>query len=894
MKAKRFDKTPPLADKLLLWYCDNAAIEDLRGDLEELFYINLTRMSARRARLIYWLQIMSLIFSYAVRRRKQKSSFNVYSSTSINVDVLRNYFKIATRSLVKNKMFSVINVLGIAVGMAAFLFIVHYVRYEKSYENFHAKATNIWRITLDQYNGSEFLMSDCETHAALGPTVKEKMPEVEDFVRMFKIDGLHNVKAGAKKFLDEGLYFADSSVFNIFSLHILEGDSAKALRDPMQVTITESRAEKYFGRKNNVLGEIISIDGNPYSVTAVISDLQPNTHLKFCVLASHTSLNALYKERYDEGDWIGNNEFTYLLMKPGTSLKDFNAKLTALSLSLKDKLNNARYTAEPIKDIHLFSHKNFEPDVNGDGNTVYLLMTIAWVIIVIAWVNYVNLSTARAIGRAREVGVRKVIGSRRMQLVLQFLTESVILNILSGIIALILFYSILPFLRDLTGQPLPLDFIFDPVFWLFFFSLISIGSLLSGAYPAFVLSSFQPVAVLKGRFQSSIHGKRLRKGLVIFQFSATIVLIIFLCAVYLQIEHLRSYDIGMNINRTVVVRAPQLEVPDSVYESTYESRYQSLKSELLNHSEIQKVARSTYVPGMPVSELRTARFTRKGESEKEGQYRYNFFWVDADFVPLLDMKLIKGRNFENGTSNTNQVIINEEAVQRLGFSSNEEAIGSQITTTRWKGDPYTIIGVLKNSYLNSPKEAPVPMLFMYWKIAGFFTVRVRADDMTETIGSIKQAWDKVFPGMVFHYFFLDQNYDQQYLSDIRFGKVTGYFSGLAVLIACLGLFGLSSFTMLQRLKEISIRKVMGASVPRIVRLLSSDFMKFIFIATVLSVPIAYFAIKEWLSGYVIRIDLNVWLFVLPIIFIFLIALITVSFQTVKTARANPIRSLKQE
>ena len=805
--------------------------------------------------------------------------------------MLTNNLRIAYRNLNKNRIFSYINILGLAIGMAAFLFIVQYVRFERSYEDFHQNANNIYRITTAFYNGSEYVMTDCETYAPIGPLLKDKMPEVVDFVRMYGLDGIINVKAGTQNFLESGLYWADHSVFNVFTYQSVNGDLKKALIAPFEAVLSESMAKKYFGR-TNIIDESIEIDKNIYRIKAVIADLPANTHLKFSFLLSRLSLKTL-KPWYPDDRWNNNNEFTYVLTVPGTNLEGFNKKLTSLSTTeLKDVIPQERFVAELIKNIHLYSDNLYEPEAGGNAQAVYYFTIVALFIIAIAWINYVNLSTARAIERAREVGIRKVMGSQKIQLVLQFLAESFIVNVIAGLLALILFQVAFPFFRDLSGQPLQLNVMKDQFLWLLFLGLITIGSLLSGIYPAFVLASFNPAAVLKGKFQSSSHGQLLRKGLVIFQFSATVVLIISMCTVYLQIQFLRKQDLGMNLDQTLVLTGKQLNVTDSVFKQTS----QTLKTELLKNPAITSISRSESLPGVDMQELSTTSVTRLGESgEGDRGYLYYFFKVDADYVPTLNMTFVAGRNFENGLPNHDQIIINEEAVRLLGFASAEQALGSKVTfRTRNNTEGSTIIGVLKNFYFRSPKEGHLPMLFYYGEPAQYFAIQVRADDIRETISSVKSVWSKVYANTVFNYFFLDEKYDQQYRADAQFGSVMAAFSGLIIFIACLGLFGLSSYTITQRTKEIGIRKVLGASVAEIVRLLSMNFAKTVIIAALIALPIAYVAMDSWLSNYFVRISLSAWIFVFAIAVILLLAMVTVSFQTFKTAIANPTDSLKQE
>ena len=803
--------------------------------------------------------------------------------------MFKNNLLIAYRNLLKNRVFSYVNILGLAIGMAAFLFIVQYVRFERSYENFHVNADNTYRLLAEFYKGSEYVMTDCETYAPLGPLLKEKMPEVVDFVRLYGIDGLINVRAGEKNFLESGFYWADHSIFNVFTHTVVSGDASKALIAPFETVLTESMAKKYFGR-TDVIDESIEIDKNIFRIKAVIADVPANTHLKFSFLLSRLSFKTV-KPWYPDDKWNNNNEYTYVLTSPGTDLKAFNRKLKELSSNeLKDVLPQERIVAEPINDIHLYSDNPYDPEPGGSAQSVFYFTLIALFIIAIAWVNYVNLSTARAVERAREVGIRKVMGSVKLQLVLQFLAESFIVNVIAGVLALFLFQITFPFFRDLSGQPIPLNLTQYQSFWLLFFALIGVGSLLSGIYPAFVLASFNPAAVLKGKFQSSSHGQLLRKGLVVFQFSATVVLIIAMITVYLQVQFLRKQNLGMNIDQTLVLTGTQVNVPDSIFSLTSEA----LKTELMKDPSIRYVARSEAIPGQ-LQELSTTSIKRLGETESDRGYLYYFFKVDANYVQAMNLKLVAGRNFEDGLPNQDQIIINEESAKLLGFSNAEEAIGQRVTfNTRGDSKGSTVIGVLKDFFFRSPKETHLPMFFYYGEPADFFTLQVKSADMDQTISSVAAAWSKIYPNTVFNYYFLDEKYDHQYRADMQFGKVMAAFSGLIIFIACLGLFGLSSYTITQRTKEIGIRKVLGASVSEIVRLLSLNFAKTVSVGALIALPVAYFTMEQWLSNYFVRITLNAWIFVFAFAVIMLLALVTVSVQTIKSAIANPVDSLKQE
>jgi putative ABC transport system permease protein len=798
-----------------------------------------------------------------------------------------SYSRTAWRSLLKNRVFTVINIVGLAAGIAAFLFITTYVGFEKSYENFIPNADNTWRITLDQYNGSEYVVTDCETHAPMAPILKDRFPEVVDYVRMFNNDGLRYVEAGERKFMESGIYFADPSVFNILGVDLKSGDPSKALNEPNQVVISESQAVKMFG-KTDAIGEPFKIDGELYHVSGVFADRESNTHLKFNFLASHITLPKT-RDWYNETDWNGNNEYTYLLMEPGTDLGEFNQKLLVVCDELKDKLNNAKYVAEPMTSIHLHSNKTFEPEPNGNAKVVYFLTMIAVFIIVIAWVNYMNLATARAVERAKEVGIRKVMGSQKSQLIVQFLTESLIVNLIAGFIGLVFFQSAMPLFRELTGLPLSSGLVTDLPFWTLFGALVFVGAILAGIYPAFVLSSFRPALVLKGKFQSSSHGQLLRKALVIFQFGTTIILIVGVSVVYLQVSHLRSVDIGADLQQTLSVRAPRMDVEDSVFMS----RYSSFKNLVMQNSSVQSIAVSESFPGIPVTEMSTTGISVVGRQGNAGEFIYYWYAMDEDFIPTMNMTLAAGRNFQ--PSDIGNMLINEEAAKQLGFQKPEDAVGAQLTFIDWRTQkPVTVIGVVKNFYQRSPKEVHLPMAFPYSQRGRYFTFRFNTANVQELLASVKQEFENSFSGDPFNYSFIDQRFDQQYRSDVQFGRVMGTFSLLAVIIACLGLFGLSSYTIVQRRKEIGIRKILGASVPEIVSLLSGSYVKIVFLSSLIALPIAWLTVNNWLSGYTTRIALNVWIFVIPVIVILATALITVGFQTIVSATANPANALKQE
>jgi putative ABC transport system permease protein len=556
----------------------------------------------------------------------------------------------------------------------------------------------------------------------------------------------------------------------------------------------------------------------------------------------------------------------------GEELKRFNASVT--------------YLLQPLEHIHLYSHYMMEPAPNGDGKTTYLLLGIAFFIAVIAWVNYINLATARAISRAKEVGIRKTIGSQRRQLIVQFLSESAVLNGLALILALIIVLVAIPGFNQLSGQQLSFSLLKEANFWLFAVGLFVIGVFFSGLYPAFVLSGFRPIEVLKGKMTATRQGALLRKGLVVFQFAASLFLLIGTVAVYRQIQYMRKQSLGINIDQTLVVRPPVVGI-----DSTYLQRMTALKDALNQETIIKTATISTSIPGEAVQW--NAGGIKLVGTDESTQKQYRVIGVDYDYLGTYDVKLIAGRSFSKDFGTDDQaVIFNRKGVEQLGFDKPEEALGKRIDF--W-GQQYTIVGVTNNFHQQSLREAFEPLIFrLLPEIRGYLSVKSTGEQASRVIDVVKANWNKFLPGNTFEYFYLDDHFDAQYKADERFGQVFGLFTSLGIFVACLGLFGLASFTTMQRTKEIGIRKVLGASVTGILRLLYREFAVLLLIAFAVAVPIAWFTINNWLEGYAFRSNVHWTSFVMPFALILLIALLTVSFQSIKAAVANPVKSLRTE
>ncbi|MEM8901650.1 MAG: ABC transporter permease, partial [Bacteroidota bacterium] len=769
--------------------------------------------------------------------------------------MLLHHVKAAFRILSRFKFFSFINVLGLATGMAACLLILQYVQYEKSYESHIPHADRVARLTMDSYVGDEVVTQDAETYRTIGPLLKEELPEVVNYVRMNAVD-TREFRHEGRAFRQDKIYIGDSSVFDVLHVELVHGDTETALREPFQITISERLAEKIYN-KTDVVGEIIKIAFGDaeldMNIVGVMKNSPSTTHLKIEAIVSY--ITATQNFGYEDDDWNGNNDYTYVQLAEGVTHEHFVQKLEAVNdrLLAEERMENDRFLSQPISDIHLLSHKTYEPEPNGDARTVNFLAIIGLIIIVIACVNYVNMTTAKALERAREVGIRKVIGSYKSQLWGQFMIEAAVLNVLAGIVALGMVLLALPWFKSLTSIPEGMLFWNSPFFWALFFGLILMSVILSGIYPALVLSSFKPIATLKGRFTHGDHGQLLRKLLVIFQFSMAVILIAGSFTVSTQVRHMLKKDLGLSPEQTLAVRSP---FTDSLL-----NREDVFRNAMMAYPEVKDVTFASSMPGQPTKELSSSSGIFPLGSSKEESYTFYMYSIDPHFISTLGIEMVEGsENLREGEEENRYVLVNEEATRLWGYKTPEEAIGTQL---EFWGDTHTIKGVMKNFHQISVKEPHIPMIFQQerwgWDLAA---IKIQSEDMLTTMDKIQEEWDKNFLGTPFEYFFLDDQYDQLYAADKTFLTVFNVLTGLAIFIACLGLFGLASFIIIQRTKEVGIRKVLGATASQILILLSSDFLKLLLIAAVIALPAAYYLLTSWLEGYAYRIELDWWLLVI--------------------------------
>jgi putative ABC transport system permease protein len=814
--------------------------------------------------------------------------------------MITNYLKLAVRNLAKRKGYSLLNILGLAIGIACCLLIFQYVAFERSYDRFESKAKQIVRLRLDSYQQGKLSWQSATVYPAFGPTMKKDFAEVENFCRLMDAELLLSNEQRNVKFSEKKGYFADPAALSMFDIQLLKGNPATALDGPDKLLLSEATAKKYFGSEDPVGKRLVERDPNytrVYEVTGVFKEFPANSHLIINHLASYATVGAINRQFGDttnatETSWGWYDFYTYLQLKPGTDLKKLESKFPAfcdryINNNEWPKANNVRNEiyALPLEDIHLHSNYNQEAEVNGNAQSVSFLFLIAFFIIGIAWINYINLATARSLERAKEVGVRKVMGAVRRNLVSQFMIESILLNLVAFALALGLVFIITPWFNQMVGRTGAAGFYFPASYWLWFLVMFVSGSFIAGIYPAFVLSGFQPVSVLKGLFKNSTSGLLLRKGLIITQFATSVVLIAGTLIVFQQVTYMRNQKLGANINQTLV-----LDGAGSVTDSVYQSSFQPFKNDLLKIGAVKKVAASTGIMGREIYWTNGSR--RLGADNKGSVTLYNV-GIDYDFIPSFALQLKAGRNFSKDfPTDRRAIILNETAAKLLGLTDYEKAVTESILSG---GDTARVVGIMADYHHQGLQKAIDPMVFRFRPNSrSAYSVKIETADMSSAIAAVERTWSKHFPSDPFSYFFLDDFFNQQYKADQLFGKVFGLFAFLAILIACFGLLGLSAYNVLQRTKEIGIRKVLGASAQNLLFILSKDFLLLIGIAFVLAVPITWLVMNNWLRGFAYRINIGWWVFAAAGILAILIALITISMQAVKAILANPVKSLRTE
>ena len=865
--------------RFLKWFCPDHLFEEIEGDLVQKFNRDVKAVGEVRAKgRLVW-NVIRFFRPGIVLRMK--------FSNQPSFVMIPSYFKFSARNIQRHKVFSFINITGLAFGMTVCLMILNYVLFEKSYDKFNGRYQDIVRVGYTRFIDNEFQYSKAQVFPAVAEVLRNTIPEVEDYVRLFPITTyveaiLWTEENGQRKsFIESSIYAVDASFLKIFSLPLLQGNPVSALAGEKKLILSESAARKYFGDEE-ALNKTIHWEGTgDWLVTGVFKDLPENSHMHFDFLVSWMNVSG------DGSAWNWDGFYTYLLLQPNASLSKVES-LAQQVLDGKMKTNTdanrvvSKFFLQPVKDIHLHSQLSGEMQPNGNAKVVDALQIVATIILGLALINYLNLSVARTIKRAKEVGVRKIIGSTRYQLMTLFFTESFILNLIAFTIAIGLMLSLSTVFNSLAGKEVGFIIWSNPVIPVsVVLASLVLFSLLSGFYPARLLSSFSPTVVMKSGGLSLSGGKFLRKSLLVIQFLATILLVTATLIIQRQISFMQNQELGFAIHENVVIKS--LAVHGEEMDSTFINKMNLFKSKIKENSYVVNATITSNIPGRE-NEWMGRLQGLENEKELISALRTR---VDRDFIKTYGLALIDGVNFSD--ENPSHVILNESAVKMLGYKNNGEAIGSKIMRD------HIIIGVVKDFHERSLQEPIKPSMFTpghgYMK---FITVNINSGEMKQTLQFLRQQWRIIFPDKPFDYFLLDEFFNRQYGQEQQLGEVFEYFSAIGICIACLGLFGFTYFMTHQRTKEIGIRKTLGASLLNLIRLLSSEFIFLLMLAGLSAAPLSYFLAEIWLSRYPIRMDPAMSHFILPVMWVGLLALATIIILLVRAARTNPAEALKYE
>lgn len=808
--------------------------------------------------------------------------------------MINNYLKISWRNLLKNKTFSLINIIGLAIGLACFILIALYVADELSYDRHHENADRIYRVNADiRIGGTDLRLATASD--PMGPTLKNEYPQVEAYVRFYASSGSKLIKKGSQFIPEARVTHADSTLFDVFALPVINGDTKTALNKPNTVVVTESAAKRHFNTID-VVGKFIETNDHnaPYQITTVIRDIPHNTHFNFDFIFSMENVD------YPWGNFLSNNFQTYILLQQGVDYKEFEKNFIQITdkyilpqakqmldiQSMEDFTrsgNMLEYSLMPVRDIHLHSDRFPELGVNGNIQYVYIFASVALFVLLLACINFMNLSTARSISRAKEVSIRKVLGTERKSLIGQFLTESTLTAFFGLAVAVCLVAISLGGFNAISGKELGIADLMKPGHLTFLLLLALTVGTLAGLYPAFVLSSFRPLTVLKGKIGGGFRKNNFRSAMVIFQFLTSILLITGTIIIFHQLDYIRNKKIGFNKDQILIVNGT----------NTLGGGAEAFRQKVSNMS---GVSASSYAGFLPVANSSRSDFSLSTDAvpNEHNIFSTQIWSIDYDYIPTLGINLLEGRNFsaEFGTDSMG-IIINETAAGIIGL---DNPVGKKLYMPQGGGSSiaYTVLGVVENFHYESLRQQIGPLCMRLGNNKSATAFKVSATDIQTLVGAIESEWKSMSPEMPFTYHFMDESFDAMYRAEQRAGNVALAFSVLAIMIACLGLFGLTTYMVEQRTKEIGIRKVLGASVSGIVSMLSRDFVKLVLIAIVIATPLAWWAMNKWLQEFAYRVDIQWWMFALAGLSAILIALITVGWQAIRAALANPVESLRDE
>ncbi|MEZ2335737.1 FtsX-like permease family protein [Mucilaginibacter sp. RCC_168] len=807
--------------------------------------------------------------------------------------MLKNYLRSTIRNITRHKFISFINIFGLTIGLTCCMLILVYIVNEQSYDTFNTNADDVYRVTrsFNTVDGTQTLFLG-SIAPPFGPLLKNEFPDIKKITRL-RGNGIVSMRYKDKLINEPGSYFADENFVDIFTVKTIQGDPKTALSDPFTVMMTEDMARKYFGNEDPMNKEIRLGNQFNFKVTGIYKPFPTNSHLHPEMLLSFITLkdSTLYGDKQLHTNWGNNDFYTYMLLPAHYNVEH----MESLFPGFLDKYvhfpgqpgnfqesKNSKLHIQKLLDIHLHSHLDAEIETNGDIKRVYIFSAIALFILLIACINYMNLSTARSALRAREIGIRKVIGAQRKEIITQFLSESVLITCFSLILALVLTWLLIPPINGLSNLGLSIKSLYDPKLLLCILILPFFVGILSGIYPALFMSSFKPVKVLKGILKVGSGGVSFRKVLVVVQFSVSIVLIVATTIVFQQLRYIQQKSLGFDKEHIITMSNPFSD-----------SQFEAFKNEVQKNAYVKEIGRSSRIPsGRLLDDQGISVF----EGAKSQPVKADVKYVNTDygFIPTFGMKMAAGRNFaRNFGTDSNNYVVNTAAVKALGWKTPENAIGKDLAYGGVKGK---VIGVVNDFHFESLHQNIIPLLFRMPGKGNYgrLSIKIAGNNINSSINVIQQAWQKLQPETPFEYTFLDERFQKLYDSEQQQGSLFTIFSFIAIFIACLGLFGLSAFTISQRVKEIGVRKVLGASIPQIVTELSKDFLRLVIIASVIALPVAWYAMSKWLLDFAFRISIQWWVFVMAGVVALVIAFVTISFQSIKAAMANPVKSLRSE
>ncbi len=795
--------------------------------------------------------------------------------------MLKNLLTISFRSLLKDKAYSIINILGLTIGITCSLFLLMYILDEFSYDRYHKNANNIYRI-VSNIKEPDNAFTWSATQMPLRDELRDNYPEVVNAVRFAQMN--NNVyKKGDTQFPENDFYLADSTVFDMFSYEFISGDPNTAMDNPFSMVLTETIAKKYFENPNEAVGQAIqNQQGEEFKITGIIKDVPLNSHFRFSGLVSRNTRPQF------QGAWGGFGVFTYIQLPADYDLSKMNASFEKI---IKEKVNpvfeeagvKVQYELQPITRIHLYSKIQDEAEAGGDISYIYIFGVVAAFMLIIACINYINLATARSANRAKEVGIRKVMGSQRNQLIAQFIAESVVVAMIALFVSLLLIYMLLPAFNTLANKQISFSYLLQQQVILSLLGIVAFTGIVGGSYPAFYLSGFNPVNVLKGKLSAKGGSVYFRKSLVVVQFALSIFMLISTLIVFDQLQYLRNKDLGFDKEQVLRI---QLSSRDQVKQA------QPLVDKLKQSPDVLSVGMANSSPGQRIGKLLFQVEDAEGKMVQRG---VDLYGADYDFVKTMGMEIVQGRDFSRDVASdtTYAVLANESMVKRMGW---KDPIGRRFTAGDDGDFEKRVVGVIKDYNQNSLYDPIEPLIILLEKNNNNIFVRTQPGDVNKSVAAIEKTWKEIFPNHTFEFSFLDQDFDSQYKGDQKRSQIFMAFSGLTIMIACLGLLGLAAFTTQQRTKEIGVRKVIGASVKGLVMLVANEFFVLVGIGIVLAFPAAWYFTDSWLQNFAFRIQLNdEWLtFLISGLIAFIITSATVGYHVIRAALANPVHALRDE